>query len=68
MNWWNFKTKHDLTSFLKVTITSVVLCTFRIDPVESAKCEFKQKRGKTEKEHYSSQQNSRGKSGEKGTN
>ena len=36
MNWWNFKTKHDLTSFLKVTITSVVLCTFRIDPVESA--------------------------------
>ena len=36
MNWWNFKTKHDLTLFLKVTITSVVLCTFRIDPVESA--------------------------------
>ena len=36
MNWWNFKTKNDLTSFLKVTITSVVLCTFRIDPVESA--------------------------------
>ena len=38
MNWWNFKTKHDLTSFLKVTITSRALCTFRIDPVESAIC------------------------------